>query len=156
KGLGTVAGAARSVPRTTVPDPFRIGSKAYFEETNDVLSRLIYGHPKHRIVITENPDSYERLREFSRLQRGARLDHTLVLQVDEFWAETQAPSAPPTLLGQKAYLEKATLRGKEVVDPEDPFRLFQPSLQGPEPLSEKLIRKQFFRIPGNDYSKYGK
>jgi KaiC/GvpD/RAD55 family RecA-like ATPase len=130
----------------------------YFKEMNNVLSRLIYGLPQHRIVITENPESYERLREFSRLQRGARLDHTLVLQVDEFWAETQAPSdPPPTLLGQNAYLEKVTMQGNKVVDPEDPFRLFQPSLQGPKAADGgELVRKQFFQIPGNNYNKYGK
>lgn len=38
-----------------------------------------------RVIISVPTDEYDQFRDFCYLQRDTRLDHTLILQVDEFW-----------------------------------------------------------------------
>lgn len=129
----------------------------YVDDLNDLISRLVAGHGNRKDVTGEGPEQYEKLREFSRLQRGARLSHTLVFQVDEFWAESRNKSSPPPLRNQSDYLKQVTVdENGQAVDHEDPFRSFQLNREQSRLAGEKrpFTRREFFHTIGNDYSQY--
>jgi KaiC/GvpD/RAD55 family RecA-like ATPase len=95
--------------------------QAYLGEVR-YLFRHLFGPDEGRSVLRpEYGASYETLRALSFLQSEARLDHTLVLQVDEFWADTRSE-----LRRQDRYLLARTVdRDDTPVKAEDPFGLFQ-------------------------------
>jgi hypothetical protein len=130
--------------------------KSYVEEMNNLFRRLAVGAEQTDVITGEDAYQYERLREFSHLQSGRRLDHTLVFQVDEFWAESSIQ-----LCDQYDYLWAETVRPDGTANVvEDPFRLFQPTkADESQPESEQqgnrvLLRHQFFDTVGHIYREY--
>lgn len=93
---------------------------AYLEDVAKIFARL-RGEPTDQIVHLEK-DSYDMLRDFALLHGDTALEHTLVLQVDEFW--TQDGRAMENL---HDYLtaETALESGSDSI--EDPFWFFQTS-----------------------------
>lgn len=109
------------------------------------------------ILRIQEPEKYERLREFSELQGVARFPYTLVIQVDEYWAQSNRLQ----LKAQAHYLNAETsarefgrtdetsdsnpygLKEKRVFSylTEDPFRLFQPSQRDIELRIQKITDK---------------
>lgn len=109
------------------------------------------------ILRIQEPEKYERLREFSELQGVARFPYTLVIQVDEYWAQSNRLQ----LKAQANYLNAETaarefartdradgsntygLEEKQVFSylTEDPFRLFQPSQRDIELRIQKITDK---------------
>ena len=86
--------------------------------------------------------AYDQLRDFSYTQRDTRLDHTLVFQIDEFWA---IPDYEPIeLRSQWSYLSAQTVKKDGSRDRMiDPFGLFQPVRHG-ETVSEGRRRIDFY------------
>lgn len=76
------------------------------------------------VIVAEPSIGYDFLRDFSYLQKGTRLDHTLVFQIDEFWSIKL--ETPLQLRPQWDYLNACTTEfqsGRDAVV--DPFALFQ-------------------------------
>lgn len=60
----------------------------YIEEQNEILTRLFtpLDTPGKKIVIGMGPEQYETMRDFCNLHTHMLLNHTMVMQIDEFWA----------------------------------------------------------------------
>ena len=142
----------------------------YVCEMQGLIGRLLYGDEKKgaRIIVPQNEDSYESLRNFSELQGASRFPYTLVLQVDEFWAKSgslqlspraryleaiTATSTPHEVDGRRTWRHNSHLV-------EDSLQFFQPTLQDQRNLLEKpgapvrqvrqWRRLDFFRTVGYD------
>ena len=73
------------------------------------------------VIQLERSASYDALRDFAYLQGKSALEHTLVLQVDEFWS----PDGE-SLHDMRSYFQATTFDQYGFTDPmEDPFRLFK-------------------------------
>jgi hypothetical protein len=97
--------------------------QAYLAELQYLLGHLFRPDGGRTVLRPQYGTDYDTLRELSYLQSEARLDHTLVLQVDEFWAESRSE-----LRRQERYLLARTVdRDGTPVKAEDPFGLFQRS-----------------------------
>ncbi len=110
--------------------------KEYLDELS-YLFRHLFG-PDHRqaVLSVESGVGYNRLREVSYLQSEAQLDRTLVVQVDEFWAESRSD-----LRRQERYLFARTVEPDgRPVKAEDPFGLFQ--------LTDAIIDRKTDEAPG--------
>ncbi|MFO0847834.1 MAG: hypothetical protein U0871_04625 [Gemmataceae bacterium] len=95
-------------------------AKAYLQELQELFGQVFGRAAGQAVVLPHFGDTYERLRELSYLQSEAKLDHTLVLQVDEFWAESRSE-----LRRQERYLRARTVdRDGTSIRFEDPFQLF--------------------------------
>ncbi len=131
------------------------------------LFRQMFGHTDEQAANVLQPQygaSYDILRELSYLQSEAKLGHTLVLQVDEFWAETRSE-----LTRQERYLDAWTVDQFEPNRFEDPFGLFQRTdemdarwrqrrqMRGQERAARgrpnRVVRRhEFFDLIGCDYN----
>jgi hypothetical protein len=92
------------------------------------LGRLfskLTGQKKKDVFLIHKEAEYEHLREFSGIQGVATFGHTMVMQVDEYWAKLIGPLS---LRGQHSYLKATTADGERNVKRfEDPFAVFQPT-----------------------------
>jgi len=130
------------------------GSAKYFDQENAVLRELftpvepngpiiismpgvgkagnegvVPAKPDGQFVMDEAAAAYENLRDFSYTQRDTRLDHTLIFQIDEFWALPHYE--PRQLRPEWDYLRTPTVDAAGNRDEvEDPFGLFQPTQSG--------------------------
>ncbi len=124
-------------------------ARTWREGVGPLFAKLFKGHANEQVVNFAAEEEYERLRELAYLQSEARLDHTLVLQVDEFWAETQTE-----LLEQGEYLleEEIPTPQQGQYSPADPLGLFRPT-EGfsPHPPGRRI---GYFTTVGNDYGRY--
>ena len=72
----------------------------YIKEVNEILGRLFTPlstiGPSSRIIF-EEPGQYDALRDFCNLQTHTFLDHTMMFQVDEFWASSRHSSEERSL-----------------------------------------------------------
>jgi KaiC/GvpD/RAD55 family RecA-like ATPase len=72
------------------------------------LARLfskLTGQPEDEVFQLEPESEYEHLREFSGMQGVATYGHTMVIQVDEYWAKVNGPMS---LRNQHGYLSSVT------------------------------------------------
>lgn len=137
----------------------------YVKRLNMLFQHLFVGQPPERavtgartprVVRGEKVRGYDLLREFTYLQSHARLPHTLVQQVDEFWSESR-PDEELRLLDK--YLRAHTVDDKGYAAPaEDPFGLFQPTNDSRRKPSgnRRMQRADFFSCPENKYQWYEK
>jgi len=127
------------------------------------------------VIVGVPPQQYEALRDFAYLQTDTRLDHTLVFQVDEFWA-MRAPDRRKragAFQPQSNYLNAITAEvgeetnGTDQIAPEDyepdpnvdPYGLFQLRQAdisgGPRRnLPRKLRRRHFYEAYYRDFPDY--
>jgi KaiC/GvpD/RAD55 family RecA-like ATPase len=97
----------------------------YIEEQNDLLRELFTPTSgADKIIRPIPPESYDTLRDLCTIQRGTRLDHTLILQVDEFWSLRRHEG----FRLQKPYLAAVTWKNKVADQTEDAIGLFRPGL----------------------------
>jgi hypothetical protein len=126
----------------------------YAHQLEQLFHEKFPGGKKHDIVVTcgesrdgacDSATSYENLRDLAHLQNEARLDHTLVFMVDEFWmipdrstrTDGSATISEPSsrFRNQSSYLRAVTWRKTWGADRlEDPHGIFQPDQRR---LSEK-------------------
>jgi len=84
----------------------------------------IHALPGKQVLCFTSSAQYEAFRDFCHLQGNARLDHTLVLQVDEFWSRAKSPTFVPL----NSYLTRSLTgkAGRFGDDPgEDPYESFR-------------------------------
>lgn len=103
--------------------------------------------PSKHIVTASPAQKYEELRAFIDLHRDTRLDHTTVVQVDEFWSEGQG------VLRQEEYL-LADMYEEDRNSPDraaDPFLIFQKTSADRNDTQRKR-RLDYFDPVGFDYT----
>jgi hypothetical protein len=123
----------------------------YIAEANAVLRELFApfersgGQGSRQLVTSVGPHEYGELHDFCNLQGSRLLDHTLILQVDEFWAvgtktgaecDSETSDCSP-LRAEKRYL------GADLDHPDnDPYRLFEGPSVDPESHEGKTTRRR--------------
>lgn len=82
-----------------------------------------------KVLFSYRAEDYNMMRDFCSLQRGTRLDHTLIFQVDEFWTVRQPKSGRSgAFRPQWNYLTTPTWSKLSKRDAAvDPYALFQPT-----------------------------
>jgi KaiC/GvpD/RAD55 family RecA-like ATPase len=96
------------------------------------------------VLFRYGPEDYSTMRDFCGLQRGTRLDHTLVFQVDEFWTLRPQRSGRS---GAWNYLTTPTWANGSRDELADPYAVFQPTRQLQQ---GRLTRLDFYdqtRVP---------
>jgi KaiC/GvpD/RAD55 family RecA-like ATPase len=103
---------------------------------------------KAKVLFPYGTEDYNLMRDFSSLQRGTRLDHTLVFQIDEFW-RLRRPKAGRigAFRPQWDYLttptwENSTDSRRDAVA--DPYAIFQPVKGEVDELKGKVSRLDFY------------
>jgi hypothetical protein len=110
------------------------GFQGYLEDIRYLFQHLFGRSPDHVTIQAECGAQYDRLRPVTYFQSATQLERTLVLQVDEFWAETHAYLRP-----QETYLFARTVdRDNTPIRTNDPFELFGPT----DELRKRLKAKQ--------------
>jgi len=119
----------------------------YLSEENAVWNELFTPANGANVLVGLPPAGYDALHDFSVLQQETRLDHTLVLQVDDFWSFRRQDA----LRDRRRYLlEDVTRRGNHRDSLVDPFGVFQPAvLPNPDP-SLAYHRSDGFRLRDYD------
>jgi KaiC len=109
-------------------------TESYIEVENNLLGGLFVPAARQAqaggasVILGVPVTDYNDLRDYSYLQRETRLDHTLVFQVDEFWA-LRVPDRRKrsgTSHSQWSYLNAVTAHDAEPDLNVDPYQLFQP------------------------------
>jgi KaiC/GvpD/RAD55 family RecA-like ATPase len=106
--------------------------KEYIREENITFNELFTPLESNResergqIIVGVPATEYDHFRDFCYLQRDTRLDHTLVFQVDEFWA-LRKPVGRRTgaFRPQWSYLNAITNSNQEPDLAADPYEVFQ-------------------------------
>jgi KaiC/GvpD/RAD55 family RecA-like ATPase len=118
---------------------------AHFDELETMLGELFVPLPGQPIIRRMQNKEYDVLLS-SLLNSNARHDHTIVLQVDEFWAQSRAmsPFYPVT-----TYLGEPTNRAGKPQDFIDPYRVWQPTLDMKAAANTTDTRRgDFFTVRG--------
>jgi hypothetical protein len=97
---------------------------------------------QREVIIGVPAAEYESLQDFCYLNNEIRLDHTLVFQVDEFWA-IRSNSALHDL---SSYMRESTSAQGQPCPGVDPFALFQPTLASRPSGVESKERFQYFPV----------
>jgi KaiC/GvpD/RAD55 family RecA-like ATPase len=106
----------------------------YIAEENAVWNELFKSADGQSVLVGVPVNQYDALHDFSVLQQETRLDHTLVLQIDDFWSFRRQDS----LRDRREYLLKeVTHRGGQRDPLVDPFGVFQPAAA----LASKVTRE---------------
>jgi hypothetical protein len=99
------------------------------------------------VITSMDPEENEALRDFCYLQRDTRLEHTLVFQVDEFWAlRRPGMRRAGAFAPQDTYLNSVTTEAGRINRAVDPFGVFQPARH--EKPQRPQSRRHFFRNSG--------
>jgi hypothetical protein len=82
-----------------------------------------------RVMFSYGPEGYDVMRDFCGLQRGTRLDHTLVFQLDEFWTGSRPRTGRTgAFRPQWNYLTTPTWDAELKRDAvADPYGVYQPT-----------------------------
>jgi hypothetical protein len=113
---------------------------AYIDAQNRFLEALFKPFRPTGVIRAVGMDEYKTLRDWCRGQPETQLDHTQLLQVDEFWL----PSRSLSLRSQKGYLEARTWSNEGSDTIVDPHGIFQPESAGAAPTGPREQRLQFF------------
>jgi len=103
--------------------------------------------PEAQIVFGQREADYERMHDYSYLQKDTRSHFTEIFQIDEHWFQRPGESYP-----------EADYLSAEVDAQNDPFGIFQPSLLEQKVHSingDKIHRFQLFNTVGYRYTKEG-
>jgi hypothetical protein len=95
----------------------------YVKAIQDLYRQLFRPVPEEKQVVSAvDMEGYNLLKDYSYLQDGTRLDHTLVLQVDEFWAESHS-----SLYDLTDYMKRPVQDTKDpsIQEIEDVYRVYQ-------------------------------
>jgi KaiC/GvpD/RAD55 family RecA-like ATPase len=96
---------------------------SYHDDVSAVFHRLFgpYSPEGSAVIRIDGAESYEILRDFAYLQGSAALEHTLVLQIDEYWSQEGG-----SLSDLRPYLNATVSEAEGQPSPiEDPFRLYR-------------------------------
>jgi len=121
--------------------------RAYIKEMDSLCRSLFMPSGGVAVVVGDESLDYESLRNTAYLQGDTRLDHTLVLQVDEFWMQS----------GTRRELQALTEYLREMVgNPiSDPFRLFGPHADDDDTAANRAQpRFDTFRTNGYTFKKF--
>ena len=100
------------------------------------------------VLVGYSAEKYDSLRDSSTLGTRRQLNHTLIFQVDEYWALDRG-----ALRQQNSYLDAVTIDFKSSWDKAvDPLCLFQPSRISP---IERHSRRDFFRLSDHGMPQHG-
>lgn len=108
----------------------------YIATEEKFLSEIFTAVPKTnlepRVIVKVETNDYDALRDACHLQRGTRLDHTMILQVNEFWwLRRPRQRRAGSFRRQWDYLNSVTAtkttKGYSSEPVVDPFWVFQPS-----------------------------
>ena len=146
--------------------------ESYIETQNDFLGELFVPAARQSqtgaasVIVGVPATNYNELRDFAYLQMDTRLDHTLVFQVDEFWAlrlpnQRKRSGASHS---QWSYLNSVTAkpragagRGAEAYEPDlnvDPYKFFQPREGEGTKGQREVRRRDFYKSYYDDYTGY--
>ncbi len=114
--------------------------QTYIDSQNRFLEALFKPFRPTGVIRAVGMDEYKTLRDWCRGQPETQLDHTQLLQVDEFWL----PSRSLSLRSQKGYLEARTWSNGESDKVVDPHGIFQPESAGAPSKGPRDQRFQFF------------
>jgi KaiC/GvpD/RAD55 family RecA-like ATPase len=124
--------------------------RTYLNEMNALLGEFYGpinkdGTKESKLVVPVEPHEYSTLHDFCNLQADHSLDHTLILQVDEFWAlsppsgrKSEFPQAEPPLRAEDEYLNAKFL------------------LNDPLMINKGQHRRDCFSLPGCGLTKVDK
>lgn len=139
--------------QTPKPVPMEVrlfsGSPAfdnYADQLRGLLDRLFGQDANASVLIPEDRAEYADLRDFSNLHGDTLRDHTIVMQVDEYWR-----NAADSDCQAQDYLEQfSQVPGDSgelmTSQSNDPFRLYQ--LESPISEHSLKCKRQFFAVPG--------
>lgn len=98
---------------------------------------------KAKVLFYYGTEDYNVMRDFSSLQRGTRLDHTLIFQIDEFWTLRRPRSGRiGAFRPQWEYLTTPTWDYHSKRDAvADPYAIFQPTKEELDKPREEVERK---------------
>ncbi len=122
----------------------------YASYLDDILRRVFRPDPERgeregAVVLSEPAKDYNAIRDASYLKVDTRLDHTLIMQIDEFW-----PHGPTSLPLERKYMRENVRsdQPRHQMDVRDPFHTYrEPDLFTPEPDGE-VMKAAFFDVPG--------
>ncbi len=100
----------------------------FVQGENQLFQELFRPVPGKNVIVAE-ATLYETLRDLTALQKDTRLDHTLIVQVDEFWVSDRTGSGR-SLRSQETYLLAPTFKESGPDSVADPYGVFQPSQAG--------------------------
>ena len=92
-----------------------------------------------RVVIAEKAESYNTLRDASYLQMDTMLDHTMIVQVDEFWPHGQS------LRDETRYLHESVVGGRDR-HADDPYSSFRQTRLASKK-KDRYCKADFFQSP---------
>lgn len=121
--------------------------RSYMDQENRFYRNLFAPNataagPARDIIKGQPASAYESLQDFCYLEAETRLDHTLVFEVDEFWATRQKNA----LADLGPYLAETTTIGGRRLAGADPFSLFQPTLASSDSDAADRARFQCFPV----------
>lgn len=109
--------------------------RTYIDQENRLYQRVfapliqsLEGKHERDILIGIPTSEYDSLRDFCYVENEIRLDHTLVFQIDEFWAIRKNKALQDLTL----YLTEPTYEDGKRAPGVDPFSLFQPTSNSAE------------------------
>jgi len=122
----------------------------YIDQENLLFQQLFTPVPRNgetaaNVIVGLPAAQYDTLRDFCNLQGDTRLDHTLVFQIDEFWAIRNNEA----LRNQVFYLGAKTATRQGSPDRTvDPFRVFQRTANDSKQRGEPRRRHEYFALNG--------
>lgn len=122
---------------------------AYASYLNEIFTRTFRPDPARgpdgKVVISEAAENYNLIRDGSYLKVDTRLEHTLIVQIDEFWRQGHTGE-----LEKKYLLEDVDWQqpNRPRLDVRDPFHTYRETLLAPR--TRPFSKAKFFDSPGCD------
>lgn len=125
--------------------------REYASYLNGIFKRTFRPDPRRGdegdVVISEPAENYNLMRDGSYLKVDTRLDHTLILQIDEFWRQGHTGELEKKYLLEDVYWH----RPKPQLDVRDPFHTYRETLLVPD--TRPFSKAKFFHSPVCDVRK---
>lgn len=126
--------------------------KRYIEAEEATFAELFVPYKREgqsdraKVLFSYGAEDYNLMRDFCSLQRGTRLDYTLLFQIDEFWTVRRPKSGRSgAFRPQWNYLTTPTWDRESKRDAVvDPYALFQPTKEEGDLTSEEKFRRLDF------------
>lgn len=124
------------------------GFEIFAKAMNGLLTRLFTPASGSEVIVPQDRDDYASLRDFCSLHGGTYRDHTIVLQIDEYWKEAKVLSDDVD-----NYLEQRTFypARNHPSETSDPYSMYQPPrylLEGESPDKDPWCKERFFEPRG--------